>query len=377
MFKILLIEDDEADRKVITAALAETKLNAHIVEVGTAEEGFKLFEEKGFDCILLEYRLPGKNGLEMLRELFETHWEGPPSVIMVTSVNDDDLAVQCLRAGAQDFILKETITPAFLTRSIINAIERKTLNDQRHRMEEKLWENQKIEAVNKATNKVAQEFETLWLSLGLALKPLGYENLSKTGTKSLIVAMDLVARGTKLVDGLVNLADDMEQIDRPEEVNYLVNDTKLILQSVLGEYKTLEFKPTPRRRSIRVHKGLFKNAMVNLVKNAAEAMSAGGICTIKIKEITVVEGSKPPVEGMPVGHYIAFAVSDTGTGMSEEVLRQALEARFTTKKGRNALGVGLSQVAYFVKKSEGFMKLESTAGEGTEVHMYFPLLKES
>lgn len=375
MFKILLIDDDEVDRQVIKRALGKTNLEAEIQEVDNPEKGLELFTKKQFDCILLDYRMPGKNGLEVLQQLFETDWEGPPSVIMLTGMNDDELAMQCLRAGAQDFLVKENLTPASLMRAITNAIERKNLNDQRLGMEEKIWENKKNEAVAKATNMVATEFETLWASLNLALKPLGYENLSKTGAKSLNEAVELVKRGIELGGGLLDLSSDEKTTDRLEEVNFLINDAKLILQGVLGDFKSLEFKPVPRRRSVQINKGLFKNALMNLVQNSAEAMQPGGVCTISIKEVMVDEKTKTPVEGMTGGEYIQFSVSDTGSGMSKEVLKQAALPHFTTKKGRNALGIGLSQVADFVKKSDGYMKIESKPGEGTTVRLYFFLLK--
>ena len=373
MFKILLIDDDEVDRKAIVKALNETSLKAKIVEVDTPEEGIELFSTRKFDCILLDYGLPKKNGLKVLQQLMETKWEGPPTIIVLGQEDDDQVAVQCLRAGAQDFFTKNNVSPDFLARSIANAIERKNIHDQRLSMESKLWENQKNEAVKKATNSVAREFETLWESLELALKPLGYENLSKAGAKSLNTSASLVERGTDLVKGLLDLSDEMETINKIEEANYLLNDSKLILQGVLGTYKTLEVNLIPRRRSIQVHKGLFKNAMINLVRNASEAMQAGGVCMIKLKEIIVLKGDEPPVKDMPEGKYIRFSISDNGAGMSKEILKKATNPKFTTKKGRNAQGSGLSQVTEFVKRSDGVMKIESTPGEGTVVRLYFPI----
>jgi len=373
MFKILLIDDDEVDSKAIVKALGQTKLKAKIVEVETPEEGIELFSSRKFDCILLDFGLPQKNGLEVLQQLMETKWEGPPTIIVLGEDDEDEHASQCLRAGAQDFFTKNNVTPTFLARSISNAIERKTINDQRLSMEAKLWENQKNEAVKKATNGVAREFESLWESLELALKPLGYENLSKAGAKSLNTSHSLVERGTHLVKGLLDLSDEMETINKTEEANYLLNDSKLILQGVLGTFKTLDINLIPRRRSIQVHKGLFKNAMINLVRNSSESMQAGGICKIRLKEIVVYSDKDRPVKDMPEGKYIRFSISDNGAGMTPEILKKATNPKFTTKKGRNAQGSGLCQVVEFIKRSEGFMKIESTPGEGTVVRLYFPI----
>jgi len=377
MIKILLINESETNRKAIREMLAKAKLDADIAVADTVREALKQIGKKEFDCIILDNHLPGKDGIKSLQQLFESNRGDIPAVIMVSEVDDNNLALQCLRAGAQDFILRESIAPEFLKRSIVCAIERKSLIDQRLRMESKFWETQQEEAVNRANSSLAQEFESLWSSLQLALKPLGYESLTKTGAKTYNLVSELADKGVELAKELVLLSDDTETIDKPEEANFLINDAKLFLQNVLGEYKTLDFKPIPRRRSIYIHKGLFKKAMLNLVKNAAEAMQAGGVCTISILESDVYENDIPPVEGMPAGQYIGFLVSDTGHGMSEDILEKAADKGFTTRQRRKATGVGLSQVKELIKRSRGFMKLESHPGEGTKVYMYFPLLKDS
>ena len=256
----------------------------------------------------------------------------------------------------------------------LNATEKIKVQEQRRALEAMKWESQKMEALAKATGNVAKDFEALWESVELALKPLGYENFTSAGVTNLETAKAPVERGSELVRNLIMLSGgDSESEEQRSEANLLVKDCRMLLQSTLGEYNSLEFHPIPLRRSILVSPSGFRNAMLNIANNASEAMAAGGRFIIEIKELAVSKKGKGPIKGMSARNYIVFSFADNGSGMNEEVLKMAATPNFTTKKGRNAPGVGLSRVAEFVKKSHGFLDIESKAGEGTSVNLDFPL----
>lgn len=127
MIELLLIDDDEVDRLIIKRALGKAAFKARVTEAETAAEGLKLALKKNFDCVLLDYRLPDKNGLRVLNELFSKEREAIVPVIILTGQDDEKLAVKSFRAGAGDFINKDRLTPVLLERAIINAIERHKL----------------------------------------------------------------------------------------------------------------------------------------------------------------------------------------------------------------------------------------------------------
>lgn len=138
MTKLLLIDDDEIDRQAIRRALAKTNLKPEIVEAENAEQGLKILSEQEFDCILLDFRLPDKDGLDILIELHEGGQEVSVPVVMLTGLSYDELVLKTLQAGAQDFLSKETLTPDLLSRAIINAMERQELMLSRIRAEKVL-----------------------------------------------------------------------------------------------------------------------------------------------------------------------------------------------------------------------------------------------
>ncbi|MCH8081023.1 MAG: PAS domain S-box protein [Proteobacteria bacterium] len=138
MIKLLLIEDNAADRRSLKRALQKTKLEAELVEAASAREGLELALTGEFDCILLDYSLPDMNGLQFLKELLKTSQGETIPVVMLTGFADDKMALEVLRAGAQDFMRKEDMTPAQLARIVINARERHELRVQSQKAENEL-----------------------------------------------------------------------------------------------------------------------------------------------------------------------------------------------------------------------------------------------
>jgi CheY-like chemotaxis protein len=113
------------------------------------------------------------------------------------------------------------------------------------------------------------------------------------------------------------------------------------------------------------------NAIVNLAVNARDAMPTGGRLTIETSNTVLDEqlaASPDPVGG----ECVRLSVSDTGTGMTPEVLDRALEPFFTTKETTTGTGLGLSMVYGFIKQSGGHVEIESEPGRGTTVHLHLP-----
>lgn len=121
---ILLVDDDFADREIIKRALKKNEDDFSIKEVCSADEGLKAAEAGGFDVLLLDYRMPQVDGIEMVIELRSRPNLGETAIVMISSTDDEVLALSCLQAGAQDFIAKSEITASKLKRAIIQAKKR-------------------------------------------------------------------------------------------------------------------------------------------------------------------------------------------------------------------------------------------------------------
>ncbi len=121
--RILIVDDDVVDRKFIKRQLSETGLDIVTEEIGSAEEGLTMMEANAFDCVLLDFELPEMNGIEFLVRQRQ-HAETPaPAVIMLTGSGNERLAVQAMRNGVQDYLVKDEISPSQLELAVRHAVD--------------------------------------------------------------------------------------------------------------------------------------------------------------------------------------------------------------------------------------------------------------
>ena len=118
-----------------------------------------------------------------------------------------------------------------------------------------------------------------------------------------------------------------------------------------------------------------EHVLLNLAINARDAMPQGGCLTITTLNVSL--GLNESTDDLPVGDYVLTAVRDTGTGMSDEVLRSAFEPFFTTKPPGRGSGLGLSQTYGLARQSGGGVRIDSKLGQGTTVNVFLPRAQES
>lgn len=133
---ILLVDDDMVDRKAITRVLKRSNLNVKITEMMTVQAALKQYAKENFDLVLLDYNLPVRNGLEMLIEIRNQREESNTTFIMMSSSEDEDIALKCIKAGAEDFLVKSDISEKRIKRAIL-------LSTARQDLENKLFESYK------------------------------------------------------------------------------------------------------------------------------------------------------------------------------------------------------------------------------------------
>lgn len=132
---LLLIDDDNIDRENSIRALDRSGYPLNITEASSAEEGLKYHQDQTFDIILLDYKLPTMTGLDLLQSLNKSN-QANIAVVMLSNMEDEELAIKCIEAGAQDFIVKNEVTAPRLIRAILHAKER-------YKIEQELRKSQK------------------------------------------------------------------------------------------------------------------------------------------------------------------------------------------------------------------------------------------
>jgi CheY-like chemotaxis protein len=160
------------------------------------------------------------------------------------------------------------------------------------------------------------------------------------------------------------------------DLNEQVMSMAELLRRTLGENLAFATLLAPRLWLVRTDPSEVENAVLNLAINARDAMPQGGKLVLETKNVVLTEQDLVGETGATPGEYVRLTVSDTGVGMSPEVVSRAFEPFFTTKPTGKGTGLGLSVIYGFVHQSGGHVTLESKLGTGTTVSIYLPRAAE-
>lgn len=244
---------------------------------------------------------------------------------------------------------------------------------QQRQLANELRQAQKLEAVGQLTGGVAHDFNNL-LTVILGNAELLVEELA--GNPRLLALAKMTSgaasRGAELINRLLAFA--RRQALEPQElnVNRLVAGMESLLRRTLDGSIDIELVQAGGLWNVEVDPGQLESAILNLALNARDAMPGGGRLTIETANAKLDDSYAADHQEVRAGQYVLISLSDTGTGMPEDVVLQAFEPFFTTKSEGKGSGLGLSMVYGFVKQSGGHIKLYTEAQEGTTVKLYFP-----
>ena len=254
--------------------------------------------------------------------------------------------------------------------------------DEREKAEAALRQAQKMEAIGHLTGGVAHDFNNLLQIILSSLSMLKRRalrwNLPADVEPEFQTFVDSATVGANRAAGLTRqlLAFARRQPLEPTriDVNRLVAGMSELLRRTLGEATAVETVQAGGLWPIFADANQLESALVNLAVNARDAMPEGGKLTIETANAFLDENYVRTLEDVAAGQYVLVAVTDTGSGMTREVLASAFEPFFTTKDVGHGTGLGLSQVYGFVKQSGGHIKIYSELGQGTTVKLYLPRL---
>jgi len=256
---------------------------------------------------------------------------------------------------------------------------------QRTRAEDALRQAQKMEAIGQLTGGIAHDFNNLLTIVigGLDgverhLAAIPESDATARIRRSRAMSLDGARRAATLTSRLLAFSRRQPLDPKAIEVNRLIVDLADLLQRTLGETIALETVSGAGLWRAMADASQLENSILNLAVNARDAMPNGGKLTIETSNAFFDEEyvSKIP-ELLEPGQYVQIAVSDTGMGMTDEVLQKAFEPFFTTKETGKGTGLGLSQVHGFVRQSGGHVRLYSEVGQGTTVKLYLPRATEN
>ncbi len=240
-----------------------------------------------------------------------------------------------------------------------------------HRLaEERLKQAQKMEAVGQLTGGVAHDFNNLLAVIAGNAELLAEDSLCNTAlTNSIIRA---VQRGAELTQRLLAFSRLQPLRPRVIDLRDLVSGMSELLTRTLGETIELEMIDTKDVWEALADAGQVENALLNLAINARDAMPNGGKLTVECGNVQL-ENVRFADDSDPLdGDYVMLSVSDSGVGMTDDVLARAVEPFFTTKEVGKGSGLGLSMVYGFARQSGGDLSIYTEQGKGTTVRLYLP-----
>ena len=394
--KILIIDDDEVDRMAVTRALKVAAIRMELSEATDYSEAIEILEEKQFDCVFVDYLLPGKDGLALVQEIRASGSKVP--LIVLTGQGDEQTAVDLMKAGASDYITKSRITPDLLSTTLRNAIriyeaERQiALFNQRLResnellkkknkeLEEKREQihiqNLKLLEASETKSKflatMSHELRTPLNAIMAFSQMLQRKNKGNFSNQQVDMIERIHGNGKNLL-ALINDILDLSKIEAgglklyPEEfdLSQLINTTIDELRSLRSQKKLdIEVETDFQQPIVFNDRNRVRQILVNLISNAIK-FTDKGIVLIKANEISDLSDSN-----------IVITVKDTGIGIAESDIKHIFEPfrqiNQSISRKYAGTGLGLAITKSLVKMMDGKLSVESELAKGSIFRVEFP-----
>ena len=260
--------------------------------------------------------------------------------------------------------------------NIVGAIAIDSDITEQKNLEEQFRQSQKLEAIGRLAGGVAHDFNNLLTVIMGYVEMLVSEAQDRPELVQYAQEIQYSAtRASALTAQL--LAFSRRQLSQPKvlDINEVVTHSTKLLRRVIGEDIEIATHLAPNLGKVKADPIHIDQLIMNLVVNARDAMSDGGKLTIETANVIVDENYVGKHLGVKPGPYTLLAISDTGTGMTEEVRNRIFEPFFTTKEAGKGTGLGLAIVYGVVKQNHGAIMVYSEPGKGTTFKIYLPMVE--
>lgn len=309
--------------------------------------------------------------------------DGSPLPILVNAVERKDAEGQVLSIRLTVFNAvdrrryeKDLLEARASLQSLNDSLEQRIAEGvaQRLKLEDSLRQSQKMEAIGQLTGGIAHDFNNLLAGIGGSVELLGIrikQGRIDTLPRYVEAAHGAVIRAAALTHRLLAFSRQQKLEARPTNINRLIIDIEDLIRRTVGPAVTLEVVGAGGLWPAIIDPNQLENALLNLCINARDAMHNGGRLTIETANKWLDDHSAKERD-LPPGQYVCLSVTDTGTGMTPEVMAHAFEPFFTTKDIGQGTGLGLAMVFGFARQSGGQVRIYSELGKGTTMSIYLP-----
>ena len=387
--RILHLEDNPNDAELVKAAIESDDVRCEITWVESKKAYIFALEKGPFDVIVSDYKLPSFDGTSALKMAKEKYPDVP--LIFVSGTIGEELAIESLKNGATDYVIKDRLPRLKL--SILRALQevetktakmradqelrqrnnelQKALSDL-HKTQQQVIQQERLRALGEMASGIAHDFNnTLTPILGYSEICLSDPKLLDDKAKAIeyLRLMNMAAKdASKVVSRLREFyrPRSKKETFAPTDINRLIQQAVSLTQpkwkdQALARGGTISIETALKEGLpfITGNESELREVLTNLIFNAVDAMPHGGTITLA----TRLENDS-----------VILQISDTGTGMTEEVRRRCLEPFFTTK-GDKGTGLGLSMMYGIIQRHEGTLEIETELGKGTSFLIHLAIHK--
>src|SRR5712692_1564553 len=367
--KVLIVDDSPEDREMYRRFLCEDSIvEFSCFEAASGEEALRLVDAQTPDCILLDNRLPDREGIELLPDLLARRPGGLVPVVMLSGQGNELTAVQAMQRGAQEYVVKGVLTAQSLRHAVLNAIEKVFLLSTLRTKQEQLAEkNRELERASKFKSEfvaiMSHEIRTpingvvgmteLLLSTSLTSEQRAYVDTVRSSAETLVAVLNDILDFSKVESGKLSL--ESIDFDCPNLIRNVLRPLELVAKQ---KGIAFEIQIAPSIGSLKGDQIRISQIITNLVGNAIKFTKQGWV---------VARATLPAVS--QASQTLRFEVADTGIGIARDELGKLFtsfsQANASTTRKFGGTGLGLAICKQLVELMGGQIGVESEAGKGS------------
>ncbi len=375
--RIMFVDDDPRVLAGLRRALG-AQGRAWDMEFATnaakAEESMKI---RPFDVIVVDVRMPGMSGLDLLKEIKASEATRDTEVIVLTGLEGGDLKKKALDLGAYDFLNKPVVREEMIARlqgALRIKAYRAELEQKRLLVEKQLIQSQKMEVVGLLAAGVAHDLNNI-LTVIMGYADLAAQKLSLETDKDVVGMVrkigEVSTRAGRITRQILKVSRQTAASEEWCEIAAILEECIETLGITVVPGIRIELDSESTDGHVEADPGQMYQVFMNLFINGIQAMGDVGVLSIRLSEGEYDSPNGGAPSPVLAGRYVRVDVSDTGPGMSEDTRRRIFDPLFTTK-GSGGTGLGLSVTQKILASYGGCVVAESGPGKGSIFSVYMP-----
>lgn len=359
MTDILIIDDSPEDREQFASLLEEAEPGVAVVTAAGGRDGLARVAEQVFDCVLLDLRLDGEDGLDVLARLRQVRPDLP--VIVFTGQGSELAATEAFVAGAAYYVPKRELTAKTLWTAVQRCIRQAATERELKAKQDAMERSNRLDALGQLAAGIAHDFNNQLGMLRYCIELLKQSATTQKSREQVQTALKVIDESASLATRLVALSRQGDLMARKVAIRETFSDLHALASASVSGRAVLKIDAPGADLLTYCDPGQLLNALLNLILNADDAVKAKGTAgTVR-------------VSARREDDAVRIEVADDGTGMSEAVLARCCDPFFTTKSARNGTGLGMAMVQSFANDAGGEMLVQSTEGRGTKIILRLPV----